>query len=248
MIVIIVASEQENRFLEKRISVKNKSIHGGTLFLEGLLGGKKILTVKSGIGPKKAKSAAKQVLKRCLPSVVISIGAAGALDPKLSLGDCVVIGNILRISKNLQKEEKKFNCDEAFSQKARDCIKTGSFPVKEGDCLTTRAFIHLKEMKERLFSTYNARVIDMESSALAEVFCSEKIPFIDIRIISDTADRDVIDMNLFHEIKKSSKIAGLVLHFLKKPKEFISAWRFKLALKEASIQIGKIAETLVREL
>ncbi len=101
-----MASEQENRFLEKRISIENRSIHGGTLFLEGLLGGKKILTVKSGVGPKKAKSAAKQILKRCLPSVVISIGAAGALDPELSLGDCVIVRNVQRISKDLQKEEK----------------------------------------------------------------------------------------------------------------------------------------------
>ena len=53
MIVIIVASKQENRFFEKRISIENRSIHGGTLFLEGLLSGKKILAVKSGIGPKK---------------------------------------------------------------------------------------------------------------------------------------------------------------------------------------------------
>jgi len=248
LIVIIVASEQENRFLEKRISIENRSIHGGTLFLEGLLGGKKILTVKSGVGPKKAKSAAKQILKRCLPSVVISIGAAGALDPELSLGDCVIVRNVLRISKDLQKEEKIFNCDKGFSQKARDCIKTGSFPVKEGDCLTTRAFIHLKEMKERLFSTYNAQVIDMESSALAEVFCSEKIPFIDIRIISDTADHDVIDMNILHRIKKNSGIAGLILYFMKSPKEVISAWRFRIALNRASIQIAGIAETLVREL
>jgi adenosylhomocysteine nucleosidase len=248
LIVVIVASKQENRFLEKRISVKNRSIHGGTMFLEGLLGGKKILTVKSGVGPKKAKSAAKQILKRCLPSVVISIGAAGALDPKLSLGDCVVVGNILRISKNLQKEEKKFNCDEAFSQKALSCIKTGSSSVTKGDCLTTRAFIHLKDMKKSLFSTYNAQAIDMESSALAEVFCSEKIPFIGIRIISDTADHDVIDMNLLHEIKRSYGISGIILHFIKNPKEFISAWRFRIALNRASIQIGEITETLVREL
>jgi len=243
-----VASEQENRFLEKRISVENRSIHGGTLFLESLLGGEKILVVKSGIGPKKAKSAAKQILKRCLPSVVISIGAAGALDPELSLGDCVIIGNVLRISKNLQKEENKFTCDEAFSQKALSCIKIGSSSVIKGDCLTTRAFIHLKDMKKNLFSTYNAQVIDMESSALAEVFCSEKIPFIDIRIISDTADHDVIDMNILHRIKKNSGIVGLILYFMKSPKEVISAWRFRIALNRASIQIGEITETLVREL
>ena len=248
MIVIIVASEQENRFLEKRISIESRSIHGGTMFLEGLLGGKKILTVKSGIGPKKAKSAAKQILKRYLPSVVISIGAAGALDPELSLGDCVIVRNVLRISKDLQKEEKIFNCDKDVSQKARSCIKTASLSVTEGNCLSTRAFIHLKESKEGLFSTYNARVIDMESSALAEVFCSAKIPFIDIRIISDTTDRDVIDMNLLHKIKKSSGTTGMILHFIKNPKEVISAWRFKIALNRASLQIGEIAETLVREL
>lgn len=248
MIVIIVASEQENRFLEKRISMENKSIHGGTLFLEGLLGGKKILVVKSGIGPKKAKSAAKQILKRCIPSVVISIGAAGALDPKIILGNCVVVKSILRISKNLQKEEKKFSCDEAFSQKALSCIKADSFSATEGDCITTGAFIHLKEMKKRLFLTYNAQVIDMESAALAEVFCSEKIPFIGIRIISDTANRDVIDMNLLHETKRNSGIASLILHFIKNPEEFISAWDLRRALKRVSIQIGEIAETLVREL
>ena len=161
MIVVIVASKQENRFLEKRISVENRSIHGGTLFLESLLGGEKILVVKSGIGPKKAKSAAKQVLNRCLPSVVVSIGAAGALDPELSLGDCVIVKNVLRISKDLQKEEKMFSCDKDVSQKARSFIKAGSLSVTEGNCLSTRGFIHLKELKERLFLTYNARVIDM---------------------------------------------------------------------------------------
>jgi len=248
LIVIIVASEQENRFLEKRISIENRSIHGGTLFLEGLLGGKKIIAVKSGIGIKKAKSAAKQTLKRYLPSVVISIGAAGALDPKLSLGDCVIVENILRISKNLQKEKIKYTCDETFSKKALSCIKAGSSSATKGDCLTTRAFINLKDMKKSLFSTYNAQVIDMESSALAEIFCPEKIPFVDIRIISDTADRDVIDMNLLHEIKRSSGIAGMILHFIKNPKEVLSAWRFKIALNRVSIQIVKIAETLVKEL
>ncbi len=248
MIVIIVASKQENRFLEKRISVKNRSIQGGTLFQEGVLGGKKILAVKSGIGPQKAKSAAKQILKRCFPSVVISIGAAGALDPELSLGDCVMVKNVLSLSKDLKKEEKKFNCDREVSQKARAFIKSGSLSVTEGNCLSTKTFIHLKGLKERLFSTYNARVVDMESSALAEVFCSEKIPFIDIRIVSDTANHDVIDMKLLHDIKKSSGIAGMVLHFIKTPKEVISAWRFRRALKMVSIKISEIAEILVREL
>jgi len=248
LIVVIVASDQENRFLEKRISVESKSIHGGTLFLEGLLGGKKILAVKSGVGPKKAKSAAKQVLKRCQPSFVISIGAAGALDPKLILGECVIVENVLRISKDLQKEEKKFTCDETFSQKALSCIKTGPQSITKGNCLTTRAFIHLKEEKEKLFSTYHAQVVDMESAALAEIFCLEKIPFVNIRIISDTAELDIIDMNLLHKIKKSSGMAGLILHFMKNPKAFISAWKLRRALNRTSIQISEIAETLIREL
>ena len=123
-----------------------------------------------------------------------------------------------------------------------------SSSVTKGNCLTTRAFIHLKEEKKRLFSTYNARVIDMESAPLAEVFCSEKIPFINIRIISDTADHDVIDMNLLHEIKNSSGMPGLILHFIKNPKEIIHAWKLRKSLNRVSIQIREIAETLVREL
>ncbi len=247
MIVVLVASDSEIKYLEKRISVDNRNFDKGALFLEGQLGGKKILVVKSGIGPKKARSAAKQIVKRCFPSVAISIGAAGALDPVFKTGECVIAKEVIRVSKDLKKEERRFVCDKAYSQKAYNCLKD-LFRAAEGNCLTTGDFIHLQKIKEELFSAYNAQTVDMESAALADVFCKEKIPFIDIRIISDAADRDITDINLLYKIKREKGLYGTALFFVKNPAEFVKTLKFRASIRRVSIQIARAAEILVDRL
>ncbi len=247
MIVVLVASDPEIKYLEKRISVEKRNFNKGALFLEGLLAGKKVLVVKSGIGPKKARSAAKQILNRCVPAVVISMGAAGAIDPVLKTGECVVVNEVMHISKDLKKEENRFSTDKVYSQKAHNCLKD-FYQVAEGSCLTTGDFIHLRKVKEDLFTAYNAQVIDMESAALAEVFCKEKIPFIDIRIISDTADRDITDVNLLYKIKREAGVYGTAQFFIKNPAEIIKVLKFRVSIRRVSIKIGRAAEILANSI
>lgn len=176
MIVVIVASDSEIKCLEKQISAEDRSVEKGVLFIEGVFANKKILLVKSGIGLKKARSAAHQILKKTTPSIVFSIGAAGAIDPLVKTGECVVLKEIQRVSGDLKKKEGCYCCDRDFSGRVYHCLKS-VFAVKQGNGLTTGAFIHLKEVKEMLFSEYGAQVIDMESSVLADIFNTVKVPF-----------------------------------------------------------------------
>ena len=244
MIVIIVASDPEIRFLEKQISIEERNFHSGVLFLEGFLAGKKVLVVKSGIGPKKARHAAKQVLKRGVPDGVVSIGAAGAVDPLLKAGSCIVLKEIIRLSKNPVEKDKVFSCDEYLSKKVFECLNQAPFKVVEGIGLTTNLFIHTRSEKNRLFEKYTAQGVDMESAALAEVFSPENIPFADLRIITDPAYCDTVDVNRIY-LNKRKGVMFVLFYFLKNPCELLRAWRLKTEMKRAGYSIARAAEIIV---
>ncbi len=143
MFVVAVASSDEFHFLGKRSVHVQQKRHSGVFFLRALLNGKNILIVQTGVGPKNAGFAARQIIKNHVSSCVLSIGAAGAADERLHVGDVVVIENVLRST------DQSIQCDEGLRGKAFRRIKDSGLRATIGNCLTVNRFIHLKEEKKR---------------------------------------------------------------------------------------------------
>ncbi len=177
--VIIAATYEELHDALKRMTQVRRESRPGMHFFYGRMNGCDLLLVQTGVGPKKAGAAANRILKDHAPPAVVSIGAAGAADPSLHVGDIVIIKNIFHHAGG------HFAADALRSELVTKQLRDAGMPVSRGDCFTVGTFIHTAGEKQHIFETTGARVIDMESASLAKRFCPAGVAFLDIRIVSD---------------------------------------------------------------
>lgn len=81
------------------------------------------------------------------------------------------------------------------------CLEYAPKVVVGGSGVSGGAFIDNKEFREYTFRTFNARVLDMESSAVAHVAYVNEVPFIAVRSLADLAGGDP-DENQFETFYK----------------------------------------------
>lgn len=241
MLAVTIPSASELKRLSRIISIKQQSVSRGTLFFKAALEGRELLLVQTGIGTKKARDAARQLLDRYAPEMVIATGAAGALDPVLKIADIVISRTILH------PPETSFTCDADLSQQAFEAISRVGMPVAWGDCACMNRFVHLCSEKAALFSRTRARIVDMESAALASVLCRAGIPLLNIRVVSDVASADTADMSGIVASQKASGLPGVCLHFLKNPRDAVRGAKLMRDISRASSAIAAVVTCLVKE-
>jgi len=241
-IVIAAASAPELNVLSKAALIREKSVCKGTLFLQACLQGREVLLVKTGIGPKKARQAARHLLDMGKPAVVITAGAAGALDPVLHIADVVISRKII------SPPGPPFACDADLSQQAFAAAAGAGFFVTWGDCLSMNRFVNLCSAKAALFSGTRARIVDMESAALAGVLSSAGIPLLSVRAVSDVAFEDAADLAGIVACIQAAGLPGVFLRFLKDPLELVRAFKLMRDVSRASAAVAGAVSCLIRQL
>jgi len=237
--VIIAATDEElNGVLKRMMQVRRESRPGMHCFY-GRINSRDLLLVQTGVGPKKAGAAANRILKEYAPQAVMSIGAAGAADPALHVGDIVIIQNILHHAGGC------FAADALRSGRVSEQLSAAAMPVHRGDCFTVGTFIHTAGQKQRIFETTGARVIDMESASLAKRFCPAGAAFLDIRIVSDNAREDAFNIEAFYACKKKKGRLGTSAYFIQHPGEILRALRLKRNVRLVAGRIADIIERIV---
>ena len=122
-------------------------------------------------------------------SGILLAGFAGALDPKLNVGDVIVEGVAPDVASAL--------------------------PAKLASLHTTTAIIATAAQKAALRGQTGAAAVEMEAAAVRELARSVGVPFVHVRAISDTANED-LDARVLHGVDsfgrvKLAAMTGLVL-------------------------------------
>ncbi len=253
MLVIACATLAEAGALKKHIHITEQQRYHDTRLIKGWLAHRDILLVVTGVGPRHAKTAAQLISQHFHPSYVIFMGAAGAVDPVLQVGDIVVVDKILRKQGSIYHTqntaiEHSFSCHQELSRIAFQYIAREGMEPQWGNCLTTEHFIHLKAKKAWIFETFGVKLIEMESAALANIFYTAGIPFINIRIISDTAVRSIIDYEKIAEYKKRRRPASLVAYFLQQPGAALKLLQLRSDMRKVRNLIARIAEVMAKDM
>jgi adenosylhomocysteine nucleosidase len=146
------------------------------------------LLIVSGVGPAAAARGAHRLLAAGARAL-LSWGLAGGLDPALEAGALVLPlevispeGRVLRTS-----AEWRERVDNAIA--ARQAASRGRL-------LTSREPLTSTTAKALAFQRTGAVAVDMESSAVAEVAAAERVPFLTVRAIVDTAHDAVPEVAL----------------------------------------------------
>jgi len=189
-----------------RETVAGISIHHGTL------DGRPVVLAESGIGKVNGALAATILFDRFRCRGIIFSGVAGGLDPALSVGDLVIAAEVIQhdygavVQGALEvyragalpfpqfRGELSLKANPALIAAARGALADARF----GTILTGDSYLGCGQTRERLFSSFAGKAVDMESGAVAQVAEAFGAPWLIIRALSDLAGEDSqLDFQVF---------------------------------------------------
>ena len=198
---IIGAMEEEVAILKEKMEdvriIKKASMD----FYEGILAGKKVVVVRSGIGKVNAGICAQILADVFSVEAIINTGIAGCLNKDINSGDIVLSTDVVQHDMDAtgfgyrkgqipQMPVFYFAADEKLRQLAAEVCRevNPDIQVFEGRIASGDQFVCDQGVKDGIVSEFAAYATEMEGAAIGQAAYLNEIPFLVIRAISDKAD------------------------------------------------------------
>jgi adenosylhomocysteine nucleosidase len=163
-LAIVAALEREVRPLVKSWRMTEKE-HDGRRFR--IFENGEIVLICAGIGAAAARRAAEVVIAKFAPKLIYSVGFAGALNPKLRVGDVMRPRVVI------------------------DVADGSTIAMENGEgVLVSFESIASREQKAKLHDSFGGDAVDMEAAAVARAADARGITFRALKAISDEIDFD----------------------------------------------------------
>ena len=227
---IIGAMEEEVAVLKESMDVEKVVEHASMQFYKGVLCGKKVVVVRSGIGKVNAAVCAQVLVDKFNIDILINTGIAGSLDAAIDIGDMVISTDLVEhdmdasifgdpIGQIPRMDTFSFPADPELVKKAVQANTEANSDIKTftGRIVSGDQFVSSSEVKDKLVSLFDAKCTEMEGAAIAHVAYLNKISCVIIRAISDKADNSAtMDYPTFEKqaIKHSVKLVRNLLLLL----------------------------------
>ncbi|UTC66634.1 MULTISPECIES: 5'-methylthioadenosine/adenosylhomocysteine nucleosidase [unclassified Treponema] len=207
---IFGAEEQEVKLLKKHLVGEIRKI-AGLSFFTGKIMEKDVVLVCSGIGKVNAALCCQILISEFKVDAVINTGAAGGLLTDLNVFDIVVsseavqhdvdavafgypLGQVPMTKSPFWPADKKLKnlAVKAFKamQKEHDDEHIKNLKLIEGRIASGDVFVSDEKIRAKIIKEFNPACVEMEGAAAAQVCKINKIPFLILRSISDTAGKD----------------------------------------------------------
>ena len=198
---IIGAMEQEVARLKEVMENVSITTRAGMDFYEGVLEGKKVVVVQSGIGKVNAGMCTQILADLFQVEAVINTGIAGSLNNDINIRDIVLSTDVLHHDMDAtgfgyepgqipRVETLAFKADEGLIHLAEECCSKVNPDIHTfvGRVVTGDQFISDKGKKKWLTDIFGGYCTEMEGAAIAQACYLNSIPFLIVRAISDKAD------------------------------------------------------------
>ena len=201
MIGIIGAMDEEVAILKESMEVQDTMERAGMTFVKGIMSGKEVVVVRSGIG-KVNMGICAQILIDCFGvDTLINTGIAGSLKAEINIGDIVVSTDAIQHDMDAtgfgyepgvipRMPVSCFEADKRLVKAAEDACKEAvpEVGVFAGRIVSGDQFISDRQVKNRITAQFGGMCTEMEGAAIAQAAYLNSIPFVIIRAISDKAD------------------------------------------------------------
>ena len=221
MILITFALPDESApFLRKLADVRRTSQH--QLCLEGTLGTRRIAVVHVGMGKAACERALQSSQVQDLQTnLLIAAGVAGALNPKIQVGETFHITNF----------------SSAHHQ----------VPLPPATLVTRHEVVDSAAEKQSLHQSSGADLLDMETEEIVNFAASRNLPMLAIRAVSDDAHHDFpVPSEVCFDIRRQRpRVAALLGHLALHPSKIRPFARF---VGNVRLATGNLADNLNRVL
>lgn len=226
---IIGAMEDEVAALKEAMEGSGTERIAGMEFTEGLLEGREVIVVRSGVGKVNAAVCAQTLADHFQADVLINTGIAGSLDARIDIGDMVISTDAVYHDVDAgtfgyapgqvpQMETFSFPAEEslirkavAANQAANPQIHTFTGRIASGD-----QFVGDQAKKDWIRDTFQAMCVEMEGAAIAHTAYLNNLSYVIIRAISDKADNSAVEDYPVFEQKAIAHSVALVREMLRR--------------------------------
>ncbi len=177
-----------------------------------------------GIGEKCARLTAEIVSQYAAPRLLVSAGIAGAISPKLKVGDVGRIRQVVDVATG-----------ERFAAGGGDWVLATSQDVSDS------------AEKGQLFAKYGADVVDMEGAAVAKVARQRGLEFAAIKSISDDASFAMPPLTRFIDQNGRFSTGRFLLYVALRPKWWPALEKMKANAAKASANLCTALKHLIEE-
>jgi adenosylhomocysteine nucleosidase len=190
-VAMVAALEREVSPLVKRWNKVDREYEGRRFkFFES----RQIVVVCGGIGAEAARRATEAVFALYQPTLILSVGFAGALDPTLKVGDIFAPARVVD---------------------ARDGSRTEM--TRGHGVLVSAAAVAGVERKAKLAESYGAQAVDMEAASVARGAQARGVDFMAVKAISDESDFHMPAMDRFVDERGQFKAGSFAVFFAVRP-------------------------------
>lgn len=199
---IIGAMEEEVMLLRSELQEAKTKVIANTEFIEGMIDGKEVVLVRSGIGKVNAAIATTLLLEMYKPDVVLNTGSAGGFSEKLDVGSVVISDEVCHhdvdvtafgyVHGQVPQLPPTFTADERLIQLAKEAVETiGAHTYGTGLIASSDSFMSDPARVEQVRQLFPDMIAaEMEAAAVAQVCYQFGIPFVVIRALSDIAGKE----------------------------------------------------------
>lgn len=186
---IICAGDKE--FAPFCKSMKDASTRERALlrFYSGKLGNADVTALFSGVCKVNAAIACQALIDDYRPDFIINAGVCDGIDPGVELFDTVVSTD--RVYHDVAPDiltGNRFVSDEKLIDAARRFSEVSPYTIKFGRMATGEYFV-AGEGREKIQREFSPLTVDMETAAIAHVCFANRVLFIVVRCVTDTAAR-----------------------------------------------------------
>lgn len=233
---IVVALPWEATPLAKHLGLTKYEVLDGVTRYRGW--GGRLLLIQAGMGPHRVDRALTFLEK---PSLLLSAGFCGGLRPEIGLADIIIGSQVVR-------NTGSFPADPFLLETASSAFKTIGCPVHVGTILTVDEVITSADgMQGRAEPEIIA--VEMESAHLAEAAQRHGVPFLAIRVVSDTPSAPWATEGR-HFLKPDGHLntASLAASLFRHPSRIPRLLHVASRLRPATRQLAQGIEALVKAL
>ena len=225
---IIAAMDVEINNLKESTKILKITKIAGMDFCEGILEGKNVLIVKSGMGKVNAAICANTLISIFKCTKIINTGIAGSLDSKIDIGDIVISTEAVNHDFTVEYLGFKkgeipytglvaFPADKDMIEKAKIAIKNEApeINIHLGRICSGDQFISTYEQKDTIIKNFGGLCCEMEGASIAQTCYLHNISFVIIRVISDKPNETVyLEYSVF-EKEASNRCSKVIKYFIK---------------------------------
>jgi adenosylhomocysteine nucleosidase len=193
--------EEEIALLKEKMEIEVVVKKASMEFYQGILGGREVVVVRSGIGKVNAGLCAQILIDVFNVSRLINTGIAGSLKAEINIGDIVISSDALQHDMDARSfgyargEIPRMDCvsfpaDQELVEMAKEaCLEANpEIDVFVGRVVTGDQFIADRAVKNEIAAWTEGYCTEMEGAAIAQAAYLNRVPFVIVRAISDKAD------------------------------------------------------------